>query len=234
MKRLILIIVAFGTINLVKAQNASEVLSWHFEESGQAVWDQIQSVIVDGRWVTKEYKAYTMRLTCKQPNKVRLEGFWYQKKYIEATNGKTSWIVAPWKESNTPEPMTDLEELVLTNAYNIGSPLKEYEKVLQYDSMVVFKGEKYLKFTFESAEIKKEFYLGPEDYRLYWEVIENKSGIKNLSIEKLFEKYKSYNGLLVPASVRIFSKKYEREFVFDDITLGAGAPNKIFELPSTN
>lgn len=222
----------FGVINLAEAQNASEVLSRHFEESGQQMWDQIQSVVVDGRWVTKEYKAYTMRLTCKQPDKMRIEGFWQQKKYIEATNGQVSWIVAPWKESNTPEPMTDLEALVLANAYSIGSPLNRYQKDLQFDSLVSFKGEEYLKFTFESAEVKKEFYLGPEDYRLYWEVIETQTGIKTLSIEKLFEKYKSYNGLLVPAAVRIFSKKYEREFVFDDITLGAGAANKIFELPT--
>ncbi|MFT5641528.1 MAG: outer membrane lipoprotein-sorting protein [Cyclobacteriaceae bacterium] len=232
MKRLILIIVVVGVTFLTSAQSASEVLERHFEENGQQIWDQIESVEVAGRWVTKEYKGYSMKLTYKRPDKIRIEGYWNRQKYIEASNGRMAWIVAPWTDKKTPQLMSSLEQLVLINAYSLGSPLKQHEKDLQFNGLISFKGELFLSFTFETDFIKKDFYIDQDDYRLYWEVVETKSGSKKFKIEKQFEKYKLYNSLLVPTSVRIFSHRNEREFVFDNVTLGAGASYRLFEMPA--
>jgi hypothetical protein len=87
-----------------------------------------------------------------------------------------------------------------------------------------------IKLSFENDYIKRDFYIDKDDYKLYWEVIESKVGSR-LIIKKQYEKYRDYQGLLTPTSVRVFTKDSQKELIFENVSLGLGASNSLFEMP---
>lgn len=56
------------------AQEGKDILKKHFSAHGQDLWDQVGSVIVDGKWVNENYESYRFKLTHKGPDKTRIEG----------------------------------------------------------------------------------------------------------------------------------------------------------------
>ncbi|MFY0600933.1 MAG: hypothetical protein JXR03_14760 [Cyclobacteriaceae bacterium] len=214
------------------SQELPVILKKHFEAHGQELWDQVGTVVVDGQWVTKEFDKYPMRLTFKSPNKIRIEGTWQGKRYAEVTNGRVAWTVAPWTGTSKPQLMTPLEHLTIENVFHLGSSLREYEHKLNLEGLQLFEGEILIKLVYEDDYTSRTYYLGREDYVLYWEVIKSKVGNK-LEVTKQYEKYHDYHGLLTPTALRVSTSKGERELVFDDVALGVGASNKIFEMPKS-
>ncbi|MEO9475427.1 MAG: hypothetical protein ABJG41_07820 [Cyclobacteriaceae bacterium] len=222
------VFILFGTF--AQPQDLSTILQKHFEAHGQELWDQIGTVVIDGEWVTTEFRKFPMKLTYKQPNKVRLEGMWGRKKYAQVTNGKVAWTVAPWTGTSHPQLMTPLEHMTIANTFSPGSALKLYRETVNLQGLELFEGELLIKLTYEDAYTAREFYLGKEDYILYWEVIRSKVGQMSV-VKKQYENYHNYSGLLAPTAVRFFAGDEEKELVFADVSLGVGAANSIFEMP---
>lgn len=214
------------------AQELERVLDNHFEVHGQDMWDQVNSVIVEGKWLTEEFHKYPMKLTYKSPNKVRWEGKWRGKRFVEATNGVAFWKIAPWQDQGKPDQMSSEDRLKLNNMYALGSPLKAFESKLQLAGLEMYEGELLIHVYYEGQFRRHDYYLGKEDFVLYWEVIESKTG-RSMTIRKQYEKYRNYHGLLAPTAVRIFGEDNEWELVFEDVMLGAGAQDGIFEMPES-
>ncbi len=212
------------------SQDLNTILKNHFQAHGQELWDQIGTVVIDGEWVTEEFQKFPMKLTFKSPNKTRIEGTWGGKRYAEVTNGKIAWTVAPWSGSSKPQLMKAEQHLMIENIYRPGSSLKLYSKQVKLDGLELFEGELFIKLTVENDIEKREFYLSKDDYTLRWEVIQSKIGSRPF-LKKQYEKYRDYQGLLTPTSVRIYTNESQRELVFVDVALGAGASNNIFEMP---
>lgn len=228
------ILIGFLLLNGVFAysQDLPTILKKHFEAHGQELWDQVNTVVIDGKWVTNEFDKHPLKMTFKHPNKLRLEGTWHSKKYIEVTNGKIAWTVAPWTGTSQVQFMEPLEHLIIENVFRQGSSLKSHTRKISLDGLELFEGELLIKLSYEDHHIQKTYYLGKDDYVLYWEIIKSKVG-KKYEIRKQYEKYHNYHGLLSPTAVRIFSEKGERELIFDDVSLGLGASSTLFEMPKS-
>ncbi|MFT6866399.1 MAG: hypothetical protein ACJA08_001230 [Cyclobacteriaceae bacterium] len=230
MQRAILISVLMFFTIVSYSQDLNTILKKHLEAHGQELWDQVKTVVIDGEWVTQEFQKYPMKLTFKSPNKIRIEGNWGGKRYAEVSNGKIAWAVAPWTGTSKPQLMAPLEHLIIENIYSLGSSLKPYANDVKLDGFLLYEGELLIKLSFENDYIKRDFYIDKDDYKLYWEVIESKVGSR-LIIKKQYEKYRDYQGLLTPTSVRVFTKDSQKELIFENVSLGLGASNSLFEMP---
>ncbi|WP_421892063.1 hypothetical protein [Marinoscillum sp.] len=214
------------------AQEAREILRKHFKAHGQDLWKEMNSVIVDGKWVDEDYHSYPMKLTYKYPGKIRLDGTYEDKRYAEATNGELSWIIAPWKSRYEVQQMGTSEEIVIKNSFSRGSPLDPLRDHLSFLGLSDIEGVLYFTFLMDEASYRRTFYIDQKNYRLYYEKIESKFDGTPVSILKTIEKYKLYNGLLVPTAVYFKGEDFERELVFDEIYVGMGANDDLFEMPN--
>lgn len=215
----------------VWSQDAQSILKKHFEDYGQALWNDAQTVQIDGRQVDPDYYGCAMKLTYKAPDKIRIEGIYKNQKFAEATNGTTAWTVAPWRKKYELEAMTPAEELVINNLFTRGSPLYLYRDHLVFKGLTTFEGEMYLTFSYSDAAYHHTYYLGKEDYRLYFQQIETRFGSSTITVLKVTEKYKSHGGMLMPTAAIFESEQIQKEYIFDQIFLGMGASDTIFEKP---
>lgn len=217
--------------SIVCAQSGLGIMEQHFTAHGQEEWNQVRSVSVDGKWVDEDYHAYAMKLTMKRPDKIRLEGMYNGKNYAEGYNGLVAWVVAPWRDDYEVQRMDEGEEIIIRNVFSLGSPLYQAREHLEFTGLMDMEGVLYNTFTLEEGSYKKVFYLDRDNHRLYYELIENKFGTETVSVLKVIDKYKAYGPLLVPTSVIFEGLDLEREFVFDEIYLGTGANDAIFDYP---
>lgn len=224
---LTLIIIPFG----IQAQTGMSILEKHFESCGQEEWNQVRTITIDGKWVDDDYHAFDMKLTWKRPDKVRIEGKYEGKPYAEAYNGVVAWTIAPWRDAYEVQRMTDAEEIVVRNVFTAGSPLYEAREHLEFTGLMDMEGVLYNTFTLSEGSFKRVFYLDRDTHRLYYELIENQFGKEKVSILKVIDNYKNYGPMLVPTSVIFEGLEMNREFVFDEIYLGTGAKDSIFEYP---
>lgn len=222
--------VFFFIISPCGAQTGDQLLQKHFDKTGQEIWNQIDNLTIDGRWVDENYYGHDLKITFKAPDKLRIQGKYQKKPFIEAFNGIHAWIVAPWKNKYEIQLMKPEEAVVLQNSFSLGSPLYKYRHKLKFIGLDDFEGTVYHTFVFENDKIKKTFYLGVKDSQLYLETIELKAN-NGYKIRKTYEKYRSYQGLLIPTAVLFKGEELEKELVFDEVVIGMGASDDLFEMP---
>lgn len=232
MRRLFLSGVFFFSFLLAISQNLSTILDKHFEAHGQKLWDQVETVVIEGKWVNSSFDKFPIKIIYKSPDKLRIQGYWNEEKFVEATNGKIAWIVAPWTGTSLVKYMTPLEHLIIENSYSRGSGLKTYQNSLSLSGLEFYENELFIKLNYKDDLFERFFYLGKDDYILYWEEVKSKVGDQH-QLKKQYEKYKNFQGLLSPTAVRISTNDEEKELIFENVALGAGANNKIFEMPKS-
>lgn len=213
---------------LAAAQSARTIVDEHLADYGQVLWDQMATVSVDGFWIHESFQKHPIKITFKNPNKIRLDGQYQGERFVQASDGVVAWQVVPWAEEVKMTLMPADERMCLTNLYQMGSPLARYADSLVLDGLESVEGELLIKLRYENDQKEHLFYLGREDYRLYAEKIQLKTA-PLLVLDKKYEKYKSYRGFLTPTSVIISCEDVIREFAFNEITLGAGASVRLFE-----
>lgn len=212
-----------------QAQSGSELLRRHFEKTGQELWDQIGTVSVDGRWVDENYYGYEIKLTYKAPEKIRIQGKYDRKTFIEAYNGLYAWIVAPWKTEYKVQLMTPEEAAILKNSFHLGSPLYPHREDLKFKGLEDFEGTVYHAFILDNDREKRTYYLGKSDHQLHVEEIELKT--IGFQVVKYYEKYQSHNGLSLPTAVWFKGENLEKELIFEEVVVGIGAGDNIFDMP---
>ena len=210
------------------AQSAQEIVSQHLADYGQDMWNEISSMEVQGFWVQESFQKHPIKITLKRPHQIRLEGKYQGDRFVQASNGEEAWQVVPWSAELKMTSMPAEDRMCLTSLYQIGSPLAQYADSLVLDGLESIDGDLLIQLRFENEKVTHVFYLGKDDFKLYLERIELKTG-QMIVLNKRYEKYKNYHGLLAPTSVRINCGDIEREFTLDDITLGSGAPDSLFE-----
>lgn len=233
MPRLFFTLVFLISSTFVSSQDIATILEKHFEAHGQGLWDQIQTVAINGQSLNASFDKSPFRLIYKEPGKLRIEGKINGKTYIEATDGKIAWTVSPSKGSDLPQYLSPKEHLFLDNTFSKGSSLKRYEKKLELSGLEMYAGELFIKIKCQDEFAERTYYLGKTDYVLYWEVVKSTVG-RELTITKQYEKYENFQGLLSPTAVRLVVGEEERELTYDDVALGTGANNKIFEIPKSH
>lgn len=212
-------------------EEADEILRSHLRVSNQELWEQIRTVAIDGRWVDENYRGYKMRMTLKQPQKIRIEGTWNQKKYIEAFDGTNAWMLAPWTKQEGIEEATPAEQVVLMHSYHIGSPLAAFQDGLQFVGYESLDGTIYNTFVAKTATAEIRFYLSRDSHQVVHKKVTATYGQETVELIFTYEKYRSYSGLNIPVAVLINGADYEREFVFDEIIVGPGASDAFFQPP---
>lgn len=212
-----------------KAQDSSNaILQSHFKAVGQELWNQLQTVTIDGRWVDENYYGHAVKITFKVPDKIRIQGTFDGKTFVEAYDGNIAWTIAPWKRKYEVMEMNERESVIIRNSFSLGSPLYSVAENLQYEGLKDMEGTLYHAFVFEDEYLRKTFYLDRDDDRLYFEQMVAKDGA--FDVLKIYEKYRTYSGLSLPTAVRFVADGLDKELVFDEVYLNLGANDSMFEM----
>lgn len=228
MHRIILTGVLLFSGLLTSAQNVRIIVDQHLDDYGQQLWDQMATIEVEGFWIEESFQKNPVKITFKNPDKIRIDGNWQGQRFVQATNGLVAWQVVPWSGALEMTTMPVEELLFLKNLYQIGSPLARCADSLVLDGLEAIDGKLLIKLRQEDANERHLFYLGKEDLRLYEERVISKTG-NGLILIKKYKKYKSHHGLLTPTSISLLCGTIKREFTLDEVTLGIGAPKTFFE-----
>jgi len=215
---------------LVRSQNIEQIVTNHYAASGQDLWKEIKSVSIEGVWF-KGRERLPFLLSAKKPDKIAVRGTKDEDAYVEATNGKESWTIAPWTGSKKPQLMLDEESLILAHLFSFGSYIDE-ESVLEYQGEVEVNGiAVYWLKEQRSQDMELDFYIDVEDYLLRRMNIRKRIGTKTIPYSQTVDQYRKYGPFNIPATFHITSGSLEREYVFDEIVIGDGIPNDVFERP---
>lgn len=214
-------------------QDAHEILKAHFDDYGQDQWNEIRTVIVEGRWIDSDYNGFPMKLSFKQPDKIKIQGDVRQERYQKAFDGTSTWIRQTWEESGKPRLAGSLEEAMLIHSFCLGSPLYALRDHLEFKGLIDMDGELYHGFQYQVGTHERTFYLGRDDHRLYFEVIEGGSIYPKVELTKGVDKYKKVNGFLMPVNVWFNAEGVDEELAFDDVYIDMGVDSSIFEFPKS-
>ena len=232
MRPFIHIVLLLLSIPTFSQSESQEILNKHFEAIGQDQWDQIDDVTIDGRMVDKDYRGYSMDLWYKRPEKIRMQGSYGGRTFIEVTDGQLAWILAPWKDQYSVQPMNFQERILLENSLSLGSPLKNLNDKLRFQGLVDYEGTVYLTYVYEVQQgediFRRTFYLDRKNFMLYMETYE---WGKDQHMKKVYEKYRNYGPLSIPTAVRFSYGNQERELIYDEVFIGLGIKNELFEKP---
>ncbi len=231
LKIYILIGLFIGWLN-VCAQSGMGILENHFQAHGQDEWNQVRTLSVDGKWHDAiDQASYPMKLTWKRPDKVHLVARMKGMRHTEGYNGLVGWLRTAGKEADVARRMTDEEELMTRNVFTAGSPLYETREHLEFTGLMDMEGTLYNTFTLNEGDFRRVFYLDRISHRLVYELMENQFGKEKVTVLKVIDVYKTYGPMLVPAAVILEGPTIEREYVFDEIYLGMGAKDALFDYP---
>lgn len=231
MKQVIQLFALLSCFPILGQGNLEEILDKHFEGIGQDQWDQIDDVTIAGRWVDADYHGYGIDLLYKRPEKIRIEGGYEGRKFIEAFDGQQAWILAPWKKEYAVQPMAFMEKLILQNSFSLGSPIHKIKDEVIFNGLVDYKGTVYLTLVHEypmgKETFKRTFYLDRKTCQLQLETYVWQDG----SLEKNYDKYRDYGPLSVPVAVQFSAEELEKELVFDEVFMGLGIKDQRFRQP---
>ncbi len=213
------------------SQESGEILEKHFKDYGQQDWNEVRTITIDGFLKDSHFGSWPMQLIRKGAYKVKIVGKYKGKQYAEAFDGQDAWIKAPWKPRYEVDRMNAKEELIIRNSFSLGSPLYSVKNHLRFQGLKDMGGILYYTYVMDEASYEHTFYLNTEDFRLYYEEIKTKFGTP-ISILKIIEKYKSYGTMLVPTAVIFEGYELDKELTFDEVYLGMGVKDAIFNKPN--
>ncbi len=201
-----------------------KILAVHLEKYGQSTWEQIQTLQVDGKHVTKDYQTVPLKLRIRNNDQVRLETNGING-YILALNHQVFW-------SSGMDQFLPIEKQILNHALTIGSPLAKFQKEIRYGGLEVYQGSTFHSFKKIDDKLEVNYLIDRENDELrHIQIILNE--IEPIKAIVTFDKYKSHHGLLTPTAVVIEIEDQFREWVYDDILLGTAIDEKIFEQPNS-
>ncbi|MFY0605513.1 MAG: hypothetical protein JXR10_02290 [Cyclobacteriaceae bacterium] len=229
MKNLIICLGLFFSFS-AWSQDSSEILKKHFEDYGQQDWNEVRTLTIDGFLKDSHFGRWPMQLIRKGPEKVKIVGKYQGKQYAEAFDGQDAWIKAPWKGRYEVERMNAEEELIIRNSFSFGSPLYSIKEHLKFKGLMDKEGTLYFAYMMDEGSYQHTFFIGRDDYRLYYEEITTKFGTP-ITILKVVEKYKNYGTMLVPTAVIFEGDELDKELTFDEVYIGMGVKDYIFTMP---
>lgn len=225
MLRLLLPFILLFNSVIVLAQEPADILKNHFKGYGQQLWNEVPDVTIDGRQVNAHYQSFSVKLTWSPPDKLRVEG---KSIGVKAYDGAMAWAQTGAGEVRR---LNATEELILRNSFFPGSPMHPVREHLVFQGLAAMEGVLYYSFLLDESVYRKTFYVGQDDHRLYYIKVETKMEPQPVEIRIVYEKYKNYNGLLVPTAVRFEGEGVDEELVYDQFYMGLGAKESIFSMP---
>ncbi len=215
---------------LSHGQNVERIIEKHYEAYNQDFWDEIKTASMRGVWFRGNEKLYAEFLV-KKNDKIAVRGKDGADPYIEVTNGKGFWTVAPWTGIKKPQLMLVQEEYMLKNVWSFGSPIGR-GTLLEYLGEVKENGiPSYWLRERKGEDIAVDYFIDKHDYYLRKMNIRTQIAGFTEPLTKTFDQFRKFGPAVVPTVIVLTTRELEREYVFDDMVIGDGISDAVFNKP---
>lgn len=221
------------------AQTAEELIEKNLQATGgRAKIEGVKSVRMTGKMLAQQGIEVPMVIEYKEPDKMRTEVTVQGMTMVQAVDGKTGWVVAPFLGKKDPEPMSadDLKQAEdQLDSLNLLTKYKEKGHTIEYVGKQDLEGTPAykLKLTRKNGDVSY-LYLDAESYLLV--KIDGKTKIQGQDLESqtTLGDYKSVDGVLYPHSIESQVKSMPGKAVvtFSKIEVNPAFEDAHFAMPA--
>ena len=217
-------------------QTLDEVLDKHDAAIGQEALVGMRSLLLQVREVNGFGGGKKYEVIKKHPNRIRIEGKWEGKTYIDAFDGTRAWTISPWTGVHSAQLMTTREREHLFLNLPMGSPLSRTTKTDRAFSLIGLKniaGDKHhvVRCTFASGYFA-DFFIDAKTYLIFKRTTYFNDDVTQIESELYFKKYKKLGAFTLPFGYENRSSRNDSyDIIIDDIVIGYGAPQSLFNKP---
>ncbi|RLD60750.1 MAG: hypothetical protein DRJ05_04065 [Bacteroidetes bacterium] len=192
------------TIFGLQAQSLQEILETHFEATGMEKSLTHESMEITGKAVQMGMET-PFKIVQKRPDLFRMEVEIQGATMIQAYDGKTGWMTAPWTGSIDPIELSGMELDGMKMQADFDGMLYKYvekgytAELIGTDDMEGTEVYK-LKFTDENGSVFYQF-IDADSYILLKTTSIMKQGDSEIESETFYGNYKDMDGIIVPFSI---------------------------------
>ncbi|NOX47151.1 MAG: outer membrane lipoprotein-sorting protein [Chlorobi bacterium] len=239
MKKLFMSI-AFVAITVfgIQAQSVDEILNSYYEAVGMEKQLTHNSMKITGKSIQMGMETpFTM--VQKRPDSFRLEvDMQGGATMIQAFDGKTAWMVAPWTGSTDPVELSGTRLDAMKMQADFDGMLYDYAdkgytlELMGTDDMEGTEVYK-LKFTNENGNVFYQF-IDTENHILLKTTSIMKQGDAEIESETYFGNYKDMDGIIVPFSVESkMNGETKSQVIVETVEYDMDVDDSIFHMPET-
>jgi len=226
-----IIIAAFFTV--VHGQDLSEILDQHFTVVGQEKLVKTKTFTIYGKISTSGMELpFVQRM--KNPDKFRVEMSMQGQKMIQAFNGESGWMIAPWISPDIQD-LTGIQLKQAKEQTNIEGVLYNWEEKghqAEYMGTEDMEGTEVYKIKLTKKEGDEIFYfIDSEAYVILKETRKMFVQGSEMEIESFPGNYEVFDGIVFPMSVKTNIMGQETEVLFDSVKFDLELDDSIFVRP---
>ena len=235
MKKLILATLAvFLILNSSYAQTLDEILTKHFKAVGQEKLVSVNSYTIEAK-VSQMGMEIPMEMKMKKPDKFRIEMDMQGQKMIQAYDGESGWIIAPWVSKDPQDLIGDQLQQAIEQA-NIAGELFNYkEKGLTAELIGkedVDGVECYsIKLVTKSGNVKN-YYIDAKKYLITKIKVKVSAMGQEVEVVQKMSDYLNINGVLMAMKIESVTPMGIAQVVMEKITFNQEIDDSIFKRPS--
>ena len=236
MKKLLMsIALTVITIFGIQAQSVDEILDAYYEATGMEKQLTHNSMKASGKAVQMGMET-PFSMVQKRPESFRLEVDIQGATMIQAYDGKTGWMTAPWTGSTDPIELSGVQLEGMKMQADFDGMLYNYAEkgytVELMESEDMEGTEVYkLKFTNKNGNIFYQF-IDTENYILLKTTAIMKQGEAEIESETYYSNYKDMDGIIVPFSVETRSNgQTQSQINIEKVEYDMDVDDSIFIMP---
>jgi len=217
------------TSSQVFSQPKEEVIANHKTAMLYTFWQSIPTVEVAGSFRIQNNKELEGTFNFKTPDKWRFEE--HNKKTTYAYNGTIAWGKTSEFGYKTVLLNPNLTQILSALAF-FGSPIIQLdEKEIIYKALVKVDKISCYWLVHEKNNINREFFIAKETGLLFRTIISVENINEPTTFSITYLNYRNFSGIPFPTLIQVKSKELNIECVMNEIVLGAGMNDLIFDLP---
>ena len=233
MKKSVLTIIVFflaASVHFLNAQNLDEILSKHFDASGQKKLNAVSSVYIKAN-VNQMGTEIPLVMQSKKPNKFRMEMEVMGQKMIQAFDGEKGWVVAPWI-SDKPQDLTGAELEQAKSQTSIEGDLYNYAAKgfkAEYKGTEDFDGKKAynIQLTKDDGTVY-HYFIDAANYL----IVGAKANVQGMDVTQKISGYKNFDGVMVGTKIVSETPMGSSQVSMEEVDFNRSMDDSIFERPT--
>lgn len=237
MKKTIYILIVLMTVfssNVLFAQSLDDVLKNHFEAIGQEKLSKVNSYLATVK-INQMGMELPMKMILVRPNKFHMEVEMQGQKMIQAYDGESGWMIAPWV---SPEPQ-DLAGQELKQAMEQADIDGELYNYAEKGSTVELLGKEdmdgsevfNIKLTTKDGDVKN-YYIDVETYIILKQKGKISAQGQMIDVETVMGDYQDIEGVIMPMSIASKTPMGTMNITIEEVKFNVEVDESIFERPS--
>lgn len=213
-----------------------EILENYFEVAGTDKVKELKTLQMTGKMIQMGAQEFPFLLMQKRPKKIRIESEVQGNKMIQAYNGKTGWMIAPWTGSLAPQDMNDEQVKGLDEQADFEGELYNWEEKghkLELLGTEDMEGTETYKLKLTKKEGDEQmFFIDAEAFVVLKVASKRKVRDQEVEMETYLSNYKQVDGMAFPFNIDNKMKgQVVNQIVVDKIEFDVDLDDKLFEKP---